>query len=118
MTPGGGPTKLAGTEADFHPSAVSVGYKIDGSPSLTAVNRRHDGSVAVEVYHVVYDATGDRLAPQAAVQGQLAKRASGSAALGNGRFYLASNPTLSDFMAWADHWFLLSRADVLFFNGQ
>jgi len=118
MTPGGTPAKLAGTEADFHPSAVSVGYNIDGSPSLTAVNRRHDGSVAVEVYNVLYDAKGATLAPQAAVQGQLAKRASGIAALGNGRFYLASNPTRSDFMAWADRWFLLSRADVLFFNGQ
>lgn len=118
LTPGGAPVKLAGPEADFHPFAVSIGYNIDGSPSLTAVNRRRDGSVAVEVYNVVYSPTGASLSPQAAVQGALAKRASGIASLGNGRFYLASNPTRSDFMAWADRWLLLNRADILFFNGQ
>jgi hypothetical protein len=112
------PVKLAGTPADFHPSAVSIGYNIDGAPSLTAVNRQKIGAISVEVYNVIFSPTGASLNSQSSVQGQLAKRAQGVGSLGNNRFYLASDPARSEFMAWADHWFLLARADVLFFNGQ
>jgi hypothetical protein len=119
LTPGGNkPAKLAGTPPDFHPSAVSVGYNVDGSPSLTAVNRHRDGAISVEIYNVLFDAKGTSLSYQSSVQGGLARRAAGIASLGNGRFYLASNPTSSEFMAWADRWLQLGRAGVLFFNGQ
>jgi len=119
LTPGkGAPVKLAGTPPDFHPSAVSIGYNVDGSPSLTAVNRHKDGAVSVEVYNVLYDDKGASLSYQSSVQGGLARRAQGIAALGNNRFYLASNPTSSEVMAWADRWLQLGRSTVLFFNGQ
>lgn len=119
LTPGGNkPVKLAGTGPDFHPSALSVGYNLDGAPSLMAVNRHQSGAVSVEVYTVLYDAKGAALRSDSSVTGGLARRAGGIAALGNGRFYLASNPTRSDFMAAADRWLLLGRADLLFFNGQ
>lgn len=112
------PVKLAGTPPDFHPSAVGIGYNADGSPSLTAVNHHKDGAVSVEVYNVQYDDKGASLSYQSSVAGGLARRAAGIASLGNSRFYLASNPTRSDAMAWADRWLQLGRADVLFFNGQ
>jgi len=119
LTPGkSAPVKLAGTPPDFHPSAVGIGYNVDGSPSLTAVNRHKDGAVSIEVYNVLYDDKGASLSYQSSVAGGLARRAAGIASLGNGRFYLASNPTSSEFMVWADRWLQLGRADVLFFNGQ
>jgi hypothetical protein len=119
LTPGSDkPVKLAGTGSDFHPTALSIGYNADGAPSLTAVNRHRDGAVSVEVYTVLYDAMGAALRSDSSVTGGLARRAGGIAALGNGRFYLAANPTHSDFMAAADRWLLLGRADLLFFNGQ
>ncbi len=118
LTPGGKPVKLKGTPADFHPSAVSVGYNLDGSPSLAVVNRRGGGAVSVETFNVLFDAGGASLQSQSSVQGGLARHAGGIAALGNERFYLTSNPTRSDVMAALDHWLLLGRADLLFFNGQ
>ncbi len=118
LKPGAAPVKLKGTPSDFHPTALGLGYNIDGSPSLTAVNRHANGTVSVDVYNVIYDATGASLGYQASVQGGLARRAAGVASLGNGRFYLAATPTSSEWLAWADRWLLLGRANVLFFNGE
>ncbi|MBV9550660.1 MAG: hypothetical protein JO256_13410 [Alphaproteobacteria bacterium] len=112
------PTKLKGTAADFHPTSLAIGYNLDGAPSLVVVNHHANGAVSVEVYNVLYDANGASLNSQASVQGGLARRAGGVAMLGNNRFYLTSNPTSSDFMAALDRWFLLGRADLLFFNGE
>ena len=117
LTPGVKPLKLAGTSPDFHPSAISVGYNADGSPSLTAVNRHRDGAVSVEVYSVLFSPAGPTLSSQASVQGGLARRGGGIAALGENRFYLTANPARSNFMAAADRWLLLGRSDLLFFNG-
>ena len=118
LTPGAAPVKLKGTPPDFHPSALGIGYNLDGSPALTAVNRHANGTVSVEGYNVLLDATGVSLSSQASVQGGLARRAGGVAALGNNRFYLTATPTSSDLLAWADRWLLLGRSDVLFFNGE
>jgi DNA-binding beta-propeller fold protein YncE len=112
------PMKLAGTPPDFHPGALGIGYNADGSASLAAVNHHRDGRVSIETYNIVYDAKGATLSYQSSVTGGLARRAQGIAAIGNNRFYVASNPTGSDVMASLDRWFLLGRADVLFFNGQ
>jgi arylesterase / paraoxonase len=117
LTPGGKPVKLKGTAPDFHPSAISIGYNGDGSPSLTAVNRHQDGTVSVEVYTVQISPAGIALSSQASVQGGLARRAGGIAALGENRFYLTANSTRSDLLAWADRWLLLGRSELLFFNG-
>jgi len=118
LTPGGKPVKLKGTPLDFHPAALSIGYNLDGTPSLMAVNRHAGGAMSVEVYNVVYDTSGASLSSQASVQGGLARRAAGVASLGNNRFYLTATPTGSDLLAWADRWFLIGRADLLFFNGE
>ena len=119
LTPGAAkPVKLAGTPPDFHPSAVSVGYNLDGTPSLTTVNHQRNGAVSVEAYNVQFADKGLSLSYQSSIQGGLARRAQGVAALGNTRFYLASTTTSSEFMAWADRWLQLGRSTVLFFNGQ
>ena len=118
LTPDGKPVKLKGTPPDFHPSALGIGYNVDGSPSLAAVNHHANGTVSVDVYNVLYEAEGPSLNSQSSVQGGLARRAAGVASLGNNRFYLAATPTSSELMAWADRWLLLGRADVLFFNGE
>jgi hypothetical protein len=119
LTPGAPrPVKLAGTPADFHPAAVSVGYDASGVPVLATVNRHANGTVAVEIYGVDVSPAGLKLSYQSAIQGGLARRAAGIAALGNSRFYLAANPTRSDLMAAADRILQLGRADLLFFNGM
>jgi hypothetical protein len=111
------PVKLAGTPPDFHPFALSVGYDAGGAPVLMIVNRQKDGAAAVDIYNVEVSPAGIKLSSQSAIQGALARRGQGIAALGNSRFYLAGNPTRSDLMAWADRWLLVARADLLFFNG-
>jgi hypothetical protein len=112
------PVKLAGTPADFHPGAISIGYDMGGEPVLTVVDHKASGAVAVGLYGISYDGGATKLIYQSTIQGGLAKRGQGIAALGNGRFYLASNPVASDLMAWGDRWFLLGRAHLLFFNGM
>ena len=111
------PVKLAGTPADFHPGAISIGYDAGGEPNLAVIDHKASGAVATGLYGVDYDGGSARLSYQSTTQGGLAKRGQGIVAMGNGRFYLSANPVSSDLMAWADRWFLLGRAHLLFFNG-
>lgn len=118
LTPGTAKaTKLAGTSADFHPSAVSVGYDVGGAPVLMTVSRDRNGAASVDIFNVDVSPAGLALSSQSAIQGGLARRGQGIASLGNSRFYLAGNPTRSDLFAWADRNLALGRADILFFNG-
>jgi hypothetical protein len=110
------PVKLAGTPADFHPRAISIGYDAGGAPMLAVVDIKASGATSVEMYGVSFEG-GAKLAYQSNVQGGLARRAQGIANLGNDRFYLTGNPVSGEFMAWADRWLVLSRSHLLFFNG-
>ena len=111
------PVKLPGTPKQFHPAAISVGYDAGGEPALAVVDRRDDGTAAMQLYGADFDATGPKLSYQSTVTGGLARRAQGVAMMGNGRFYVSANPERSELMAWADRWLLLGRANLLFFNG-
>jgi hypothetical protein len=112
------PVKLSGTPKDFHPAALSIGYDLGGEPALAVVDRRADGSAAMQLYRADFDAKGPKLIYQSTITGGLARRAQGVAMLGNERFYVTANPTRNDLMAWADRWLLLGRANLLFFNGS
>ena len=110
--------KLAGTPQDFHPTAVSIGYDTGGAPTLWVVDRKQNGRVAVESYAIHYDGGAPALSSVTQIEGGLAARAGGVAALGAMRFYLAGDPAKSEFMAWANRYLLVPRADVLYFNGM
>jgi hypothetical protein len=111
------PVRLSGTPPDFHPTALSVGYNVGGEPALTVLDRKANGTVAVGLYGVSFDAKGVGLQYQSTIQSGLARRAQGIAALGNDRFYLTANPTSNVLMDWADRWLVLGRAYLLFYNG-
>jgi hypothetical protein len=113
----GRPVRLAGTPADFHPTALSIGYDAGGAPVLTVVDRKAEDRVAVGTYGINVDPAGIKLTYQSSIQSGLARRGQGIAALGNERFFLGANPTGSDLMAWADRWLVLGRAYLLFYNG-
>lgn len=112
------PVKLTDAPKDVHPAAISIGYDIGGEPSLAVLTRQADGSAAVQTYRADFDATGPKLSYQSTVTGGLARRGQGVVTMGNERFYVTANPTRNDFMAWADRWLLLGRANLLFFNGM
>ncbi len=115
----GQPVKLAGTPRDLHPGAISIGYDVDGAPSLAVVDRKGGERVALELYGVRFESGGSaRLEYQSSIQSGLARRGEGIANLGNSRFYLTANPTGSAVMAWADRWLVLGRAYLLLYNGN
>jgi Arylesterase len=112
------PLKIVGPPAGFQPTALSIGYDVGGAPALQVVGRTPAGRTATESYAVTFDGTNaPRLVSENLIQGGLIARAQGIASMGNGRFYVAADPTRSDLMAWADRYLLRSRATVLFFNG-
>ena len=112
------PLKITGPAPGFQPTAISVGYDVGGAPALQVMGRTAAGRMATESYTVTFDGTNvPRLVSENEIQGGLIGRAQGIAAIGNGRFYVAVDPTKNDLIAWADRYFLRSRATVLFFNG-
>jgi len=112
------PVRLAGTPKDFHPAALGIGYDAGGEPALAVVDRRADGSAAMQLYSADFDASGPRLTYRSTVTSGLARQAQAVAMMGNGRFYVTANPDRNALLAWADRWFLLGRAHLLFFNGM
>lgn len=112
------PVKLPGTPDTSNPAAISIGYDAGGEPALAVVDRRTDGSAAMQLYSADFDETGPKLTYRSTVTGGLARRAQGVAMMGNERFYVTANPDRNAFLAWADRWLLLGRAHLLFFNGM
>ena len=114
----GAPVKLGGTPKDFHPHGISLLRGADGQEVLMAINHRHDGSQAVEIFTLTYENGLPRLAPASSIGGGLLVSPNDVAAVAPDRFYVTNDHvTKSALGRFAEDYLLWPHADLLYFNG-
>jgi arylesterase/paraoxonase len=117
---GGGPRRLSGTPADFHPRGIGLYRTPDGKGLfLMAVNRRGSGRFSIDSFEVTNPATAPALVAQGTIEGGLLVNPQDVAAASPGTFYVANgtagkNPLVHALQTYG----ILSGGDVLYFNGM
>jgi hypothetical protein len=117
-TPGAGLVKLAGTPADFHPTALALYRPPGGKATLYAVNRRSSGDYAVQSFRVIVAGGVAKLEERSSIAGRILSEPSDIAAVDEDRFYVVNRHTSRTALGrWLDDVFGLPRANTLYFDG-
>jgi arylesterase / paraoxonase len=117
---GGGPHKLSGTPADFHPRGIGLYRTPDGKGLfLMAVNRRSSGRFSIDSFEVTNPATAPALVAQGTIEGGLLINPQDVVVASPGTFYVANgtagkNPLIHALQTYG----ILSGGNVLYFNGM
>jgi hypothetical protein len=115
----GKPFKLAGTDADFHPSALSMFRDADGSLTLMALSQPSHGNAVVDVLDVS-DPSSDKVAlhERESISSDLLVAPGGLTAVDKSRFYVTNIQTSKTFLGrLLEVHLLLPRANIVYFDG-
>ncbi|MBL6852089.1 MAG: SMP-30/gluconolactonase/LRE family protein [Alphaproteobacteria bacterium] len=112
------PVKLAGTPSDFHPHGISLVRTPDGGLTLMAINHLSDGTHSIEIFDVAVKNGEAKLTSVGNIAGEQLVSPNAIAALDRDRFYVVNDHgSTTDLGRSLDDYFVLPRANVLYFNG-